>query len=69
MSQNQDFSYPDLILVRIRDFQAKSGQSQRSWEGSTVCYSHFVRSQGGAIAPPPPFARYGPGLMPCIKQL
>ena len=25
--QNRDFSYPDRILVGIRDFQAKSGES------------------------------------------
>ena len=37
--QNRDFSCPDHILVKIIwDFQAKSGQSWRNWDGWTVCW-------------------------------
>ena len=31
------FSYPDCMLVEIQDFQAKWGESQRDWDGWTVC--------------------------------
>ena len=34
--QNRDFSYPDRIFVRIRDFQAKSWESRRDQDGSSV---------------------------------
>ena len=34
--QNRDFSYPDRILVGIRDFQAKQGESWRDRDGWTV---------------------------------
>ena len=34
--QNRDFSYPDRILVGIRDFQAKQGESRRDRDGWTV---------------------------------
>ena len=35
--QNRDFSYPDRILVGIRDFQAKSGESRRNRDVWIVC--------------------------------
>ena len=42
--QNRDFSYPDRILVGIRDFQAKSGRSRHSQNGWTVsiCSNFFL---------------------------
>ena len=39
--ENQDFSYPDRILVGIRDFQAKSGESRRDRDGWTSWISDW----------------------------
>jgi len=37
--QNWDFFYSDRILVRIRDFQAKTGKSRRHRDGWTVYFT------------------------------
>ena len=40
--KNRDFSYPDRILVGIRDFQTKSGESRRDRDGWTVCKQSWL---------------------------
>ena len=42
--QNRDFSYPDGILLGIRDFWVKSGKSRRNRDGWTVWKSHLQSS-------------------------